>query len=263
MLIDIDAERCIGCGRCVADCVGSNLTVEEGIARVKGRCILCGHCVAVCPKAAVSIPSYNMADVEPASPLGGAIDAAALLRAIKSRRSIRAFRPDPVGDDELRLILEAGRYTATAKNAQGCRFIVMRDGLAELKRLVWDGIDELLALPAGEKPRWAKLYKPFLHDARSGGCDFLFRDAPAVVFVASERADDAGLAAQNMEMAAAAQGLGVLFNGYLCRAAEELPTARAFLEADERPLRMCLLLGRPAVSYPRTAPRLPGDFVVK
>ena len=63
MLIEIDAERCVGCGKCVADCVGSNLAVEDGIAQVKGRCILCGRCVAVCPTAAVSIPGYDMADV--------------------------------------------------------------------------------------------------------------------------------------------------------------------------------------------------------
>ena len=81
--------------------------------------------------------------------------------------------------------------------------------------------------------------------------------------MAAERADDAGLAAQNMELMAASLGLGVLFNGYLCRASEELPAVRAFLEAGEKPLQMCLLLGRPDVSYPRTAPRMPGDFVVK
>ena len=103
----------------------------------------------------------------------------------------------------------------------------------------------------------------FLRDAQAGKQDFLFRDAPAVAYVAAERADDAGLAAQNMELMAASLGLGVLFNGYLCRASEELPAVRAFLEAGEKPLQMCLLLGYPAVSYPRTAPRLPGDFVVK
>ena len=263
MLIEIDAERCIGCGKCAADCVGANLLVEDGLVHAKGRCILCGHCVAVCPTAAVSIPSYDMADVDPAAPASETIEARDLLRAIKSRRSVRSFRPEPVAREELELVLQAGRYTATAKNAQGCRFIVVQDGLVELKRLVWDGIEGLLALPADEKPRWAKLYKPFLRDARAGKKDYLFRDAPAVAYVAAERADDAGLAAQNMELAAASLGLGVLFNGYLCRASQELHAVRVFLEAGELPLQMCFLLGRPAVSYPRTAPRLPGDFVVK
>ena len=109
-----------------------------------------------------------------------------------------------------------------------------------------------------------KLYKPFSKNRFAASpTDFLFRNAPAVVFIAAERADDAGLAAQNMELMAASLGLGMLFNGYLCRAADEVPAVRAFLEAEEKPLQMCMLLGYPAVSYLRTAPRLPGDFVVK
>ena len=264
MLIEIDVERCIGCGKCVGDCVGSNLVVEDGAARAKGRCILCGHCVAICPTAAVSIPSYDMADVEPSAPASETLDAQTLLRAIKSRRSVRDYRPCPVEREAIELMLQAGRYTATAKNAQGCRFIVVQDALDELKSLVWDGIDGLLALPAADKPRWAKLYKPFSRGRFADDpVDFLFRNAPAAVFVACERADDAGLAAQSMELVAASLGLGVLYNGYLCRAADELPAVKAFLEAEDRPLQLCMLLGYPAVSFPRTAPRLPGDFVVK
>ncbi|MCB7038269.1 nitroreductase family protein [Eggerthella sinensis] len=264
MLIEIDEGRCIGCGACVADCVGSNLLVEDGLAHARGRCIMCGHCVAICPTAAVSIPSYDMADVELSAPASETLDAAVLLRAIKSRRSVRDYRPRPVEPEALATVLEAGRYTATAKNAQGCRFIVVQDALDELKTLVWDGIDGLLALPPADKPRWAKAYKPFSRGRRAdAGEDFLFRNAPAVVFIGCDRADDAGLAAQNMELVAASLGLGVLYNGYLCRAAEELPAVKAFLEAQDKPLQLCMLLGYPSRSYPRTAPRLPGDFVVK
>ena len=264
MLIEVDEGRCVGCGRCVADCVGSNLRVEAGVARVRGRCILCGHCVAVCPEEAVSIPCLDMADVEPAAPAAETIDAAALLRAIKSRRSVRDYLARRVGDEALSLVLEAGRYTATAKNAQGCRFIVVQDGLEELKRIVWDGIDGLLELPASEAPRWTGPYRSFARDVRRDpACDFLFRNAPAALFVAAERADDAGLAAQSMELVAASAGLGALYNGYLCRAVEAIPQARAFVGADERPLQVCMLLGYPAVSYARTAPRKPGDFVVR
>ena len=263
MLVEIDERYCIGCGRCVDDCVGANLEVEGVTARVKGLCILCGHCVAVCPTGAVSIPSYDMADGATCVPAGAAVDPRTMLRVVKSRRSVRDYLPNTIEQDTLRLVLEAGRYTATAKNAQGCRFIVVQDELDELKRLVWDGIEGMLALPAADKPRWVKLYKPFLVDAQAGLQDFLFRNAPAVAFVAAERADDAGLAAQNMELVAASLGLGALFNGYLCRAAEELPAVKAFLEAENKPLQICMLLGHPAVSYRRTAPRRAGDFVMK
>ena len=134
MLVEIDERYCIGCGRCVDDCVGANLEVEGVTARVKGLCILCGHCVAVCPTGAVSIPSYDMADVETCVPAGAAVDPRTMLRVVKSRRSVRDYLPNTIEQDTLRLVLEAGRYTATAKNAQGCRFIVVQDELDEFKR---------------------------------------------------------------------------------------------------------------------------------
>jgi nitroreductase len=45
---------------------------------------------------------------------------------------------------------------------------------------------------------------------KSIGMDYLFRNAPAVLYVAADSAVDAALAAQNMEMAAVAQGAGPL-----------------------------------------------------
>lgn len=264
MLVKIDRDRCIGCGVCVQDCVGDNLCIVDGAAQVKGHCILCGHCVAICPTRAVAIPSLDMADVEACVPAETSIDAAVLLHAIKARRSIRAYEPRAVERAKLDMILEAGRYTATAKNSQGCRFIVVQEGLPAFKSLIWTGIQNLLALPPAQRPRWVKLYKPFERDRRrEPSSDFLFRTAPAVVFIATDRADDAGLAAQNMELMAASLGLGVLYNGYLCRAAEDTPQAREWLGAGDKPLQLCMLLGYSAVSFARTAPRLPGDFVLK
>lgn len=264
MLVEVDEARCIGCSKCADDCVADDLRIQDGVAQVLGRCILCGHCVAVCPTGAISIPGYDMDDVEAAASLSGFIDAHDLLRAIKSRRSIRRYRPRSVEREKIDLILQAGRYTATAKNAQGCRFVVVQDELDELKRLVWDGIRDLLALPKADRPRWAAICTSFLAglDANPPR-DFLFRDAPAVVFVAADRADDAGLASQNMELMAVSLGMGMLFNGFLCYAAEGLPVVKSWLGAQDRPLQTCMLLGYPAVTYRRTAPRLPGDFVVK
>ena len=206
-----------------------------------------------------------MADVEPAASASETIDARTLVLAIKSRRSVRDFLPGAVGPEQLWAVLEAGRYTATARNSQGCRFVAVQDGLADFKDLVWSGIEDALAQPGTERSDWVEGYRSFARDLRRKDQprDFLFRNAPAVLFVASERADDAGLAAQNMELVAASLGLGALYNGYLCRAAESLPAAKAFLEAEGRPLQVCMLLGHPSVSYPRTAPRFPGDFVLK
>ncbi len=62
-----------------------------------------------------------------------------------------------------------------------------------------------------------------LHD------DFLFRNAPALVFITADTALDAGLAAQNMELMAVSNGLGALYNGYLAGIANRIPAVREWL----------------------------------
>ncbi|MBS7606358.1 MAG: nitroreductase family protein [Candidatus Bathyarchaeia archaeon] len=51
---------------------------------------------------------------------------------IRTRRSIRSYKPDPVPDDVLTRILEAARIAPSGSNRQPWKFIVVRD--EELKR---------------------------------------------------------------------------------------------------------------------------------
>jgi len=50
-----------------------------------------------------------------------------LYQVIKTRRSIRTYKTDPVPDDILIRILEAGRLAPSAKNIQPWKFIVIKD----------------------------------------------------------------------------------------------------------------------------------------
>lgn len=49
--------------------------------------------------------------------------------AIRERRSIRIYRPDPVEEEKLALVLEAARLAPSARNRQEWKFIVVRDPL--------------------------------------------------------------------------------------------------------------------------------------
>jgi nitroreductase len=49
------------------------------------------------------------------------------LKALKTRRSIRAYRPDPVPAAMLDDILDCGRLAATARNLQPWEFVVVTD----------------------------------------------------------------------------------------------------------------------------------------
>lgn len=51
----VDAERCIGCRRCVRACGSAGIEVVDRLARPTQGCILCGACVDACPVDAISI----------------------------------------------------------------------------------------------------------------------------------------------------------------------------------------------------------------
>ena len=59
------------------------------------------------------------------------------LKFLKERRSIRSFRPEPVREEDLNAILEAGIYAPSAKNLQSTKLVVVQDRetLALLERV--------------------------------------------------------------------------------------------------------------------------------
>jgi nitroreductase len=50
-----------------------------------------------------------------------------VLEAIKSRRSIRKYRPEPIPEEKLQVILEAARLAPSAANRQPWRFVVVQN----------------------------------------------------------------------------------------------------------------------------------------
>ena len=50
-----------------------------------------------------------------------------LLKIIRRRYSVRRFRPDPVPDELIEKVLEAGRWAPSGANHQPWEFIVVRD----------------------------------------------------------------------------------------------------------------------------------------
>jgi len=112
-----------------------------------------------------------------------------VLNAIKSRRTIRRFKPDPIDEEKLQMILETGRWAPSFSNLQPWKFIVTKD--QNLK----NGLDKASR-------------ESVLHSG--------INEAPVVILVCVDRridplhAIEAGAAAtQNMALAAHSLGLGV------------------------------------------------------
>jgi nitroreductase len=69
--------------------------------------------------------------------------------AIRSRRNVRDYRPDPIPDAELLRIAEAGWRAPSASNRQHWDFVIVTDHeqLAELSQ-VWQGARHIAQAPA-------------------------------------------------------------------------------------------------------------------
>ena len=262
-MVVIDEKKCIGCGLCAADCIAQNIVIEEK-AHIKKECFQCGHCVAVCPKGAVSIPEYDMADVEKYDADSFAVNPEQLLHSIKFRRSIRNYKPEAVPEEVLRMLADAGRYTATAKNSQGNGFVFVQKEMDGLKERVWQFIDDIAHKDIREIDKALLPYLVFNQRRKKDAADdYLFRNAPMVLYIVSDSLLDAGLAAQNMEMMGVSLGLGMLYNGYLARVSDANAELKEWLGIEDRKICACMLLGYPAVHYARTAPRKPAEIIWK
>ena len=257
-------KACLQCEKCINDCVAENLTIEGTGVRAKRDCIFCGHCVAICPIKAVSIPTYDMEDVDEIDSEVSRLNSSELLFAIKQRRSIRNFLANQIEREIIESIIQAGRYTATGKNAQDCCFIFVQDNLSLLKEKVWIAVERTVLL-GNEVPGDSILlpgYKRFIEMRnREKPVDYLFRNAPSFLFVAAENPISAALASQNMELMAVSQGLGVMYNGYLVRTANAFPEIGKWLSSYGKRFYICMLIGYPNVKYARTAPRKPAEII--
>lgn len=263
-MVIIDEQKCVGCGWCAKDCIARNIIVTDGKAHVKHGCLECGHCVAICPREAIILEGYDMADVEEFDGDSFYLEPENLLHCIKFRRSIRDYRPKKVEPEVLEQILQAGRYTATAKNNQDCMFVFVQNEHETLKKMVWEYIENIGVEYGDAVPDSLKDYLAFdRRRKKNPEDDYLFRNAPVVLFISSDWPLDAGLAAQNMELMSASLGLGALYNGYLARIADANEALKKWLGIEGKTIKACMLLGYPNISYMRTAPRKEANVIWK
>ena len=242
----IDEEKCIGCSLCVNDCPNGYLYLEDQKAHTrKTGCIECGHCYAICPKNAIRMVNYDCTD-EPVIPMT-AIDSETLLGAMRSRRTVRHFTDQPVEQEKIEKILEAGRYSPTGANAQNVAFTILGSKQAEAEAIC-------VKLFRNVK----KFGSPFVSFLKQFEIpdDFFFKGAPLVIVVSSKSEIDAGLASSYMELMAESLGLGVLYSGFFVICTKVKRKLRKLLKLPKgHKVVSCMVIGYPAVKYQRIVPR--------
>lgn len=173
------------------------------------------------------------------------------IRNILDRRTIRSFGKQQVKDEDLELVLEAGKYAATARGLQPWHFTVIQNAdmitkLTEACRssILAGQMKEMIAIAS--KPE----YSPFYH-------------APTVIIVSGDNNNklascDCANAVQNMAVAAYSLGLGSCYNTSFRMAFSSSESAdlisKLGIPSDYTPL-YCLSLGYQAGENPKPGPR--------
>ena len=242
----INEEKCIGCSLCVNDCPNACLHLENGKAHTsKTGCIECGHCYAICPQGAIRLSNYNCED-EPVVPMTE-LDSDILLSAMRSRRTIRHFTTQPVEEDKIRKILEAGRYSPTGGNSQNVSFTILGRRQAEAEAICVDLFRNGQKLGA---PLVDFLKRINITDS------FFFKCAPLVIVVSGRDEVNPALASSYMEIMAESMGLGVLYSGFFRVCAGISRKLHRLLELPKgHKVVTCMVIGYPSVKYQRIVPR--------
>ena len=132
-----------------------------------------------------------------------------LFEAIKTRRSVRKFFDKPVEDEKLAAVLEAVRMAPSWANYQCWRLVVVKD------KAVKEKISELSYVESYFSPKGYK----------ANPSKKALAEAPVVIVLCADPSQsgtlwgqnyyltDAGIASQNLMLAARAQGLGTVFVG--------------------------------------------------
>ena len=180
---------------------------------------------------------------------------------ISTRHSTRKFKEEPVPQEVLDKVIEAGRQAPSGKHKNQSRFIVIRkkEVLQELIALVQQEFAKMEVTPENDDN-----FGGAIRAAKKGGYAFMY-NAPILIVVANKRDygnkyADVSCAMQNMMLAANALDLGSCWINQL-RWLQDNPVLRAYLQKlgmaeDEE---VCASL---SIGYPDTPDGLPGRRVM-
>ena len=163
-----------------------------------------------------------------------------VMEAIKTRRSVRKYKPTPVKKEDLDLVLEAARWAPSWANTQCWRFIIVRDPDMKAKLsatlTTWN--------PAATAVREAPVLIVLCAEVGKSG----MYKGEATTAKGDWHMFDAALAMQNLVLAAHSLGLGTVYVGALddTKAAEILGVPEGFVLVAMTPL-----------GYPEGEPKTP------
>jgi nitroreductase len=179
-----------------------------------------------------------------------------LFDAIHRRRSVRDFATESPDDSVMRRLIDAAVWAPSAINQQPWHFTVVRDQ-RKLNAISGQAKAHMLAAPTNAMPSHLR--------EMLGNPDFqIFYHAPALIVISAVNAghwavENCALAAENLMLAACAEGLGTCWIGF-AQSWLQTPAGKTALELPTACLPVApIIVGRPTSSLhpvPRKEPQI-------
>jgi nitroreductase len=177
---------------------------------------------------------------------------------VRTRRSVRAYKHEPVPEETLRELVELATLAPTAMNLQPWRFSVTtgREALARAN----EGVKRACLAAIPRIPDLERFRSAFEDPEFS-----VFYGAPALVLIqgpigSQMAAMDCLLAAENLMLAAHAKGLGTCFIGFVLLAREDAELRRMLAVADGHEVVASIIVGFPATPSSAAPERRPAEI---
>ncbi len=259
-LITVNEAKCIKCELCIKECPVDFLKMgSHGPEEIENNhCIACGHCTAICPNTAIDNKK---------SPLEDQIDLKDFTKLnekqaeyfLRSRRSIRNYKAEPVSREKLTKLIDIARLAPTASNSQGISFIVVQN-----KQLLEQALE--ITIQIIENSPLRHLVEEAIKSYREDGYDSVFRGAPNLIIATSDKnfsngRNNAISCLTYLELFAPSLGLGSCWAGIFehCIAIEDSPLLKLFNIPKDKKVVGAVMVGYPKYSYNRLVDRNPLD----
>ncbi len=175
---------------------------------------------------------------------------------VRSRRSIRKFRSDPIPKEKLEKLLENAQWAVSAMNSQDWYFVVLqgekKDGLLKIFTEAFEGMRPMLEQAFAGKAKFVEGVKQFF--ATCGGAPVIVLAYAGTRPTGESDAASTASAVQVLLLSAYEAGLGgVWTDGILAREKE----INAYVGVEGKKLVCAVPIGVPGEA-PRTPPRREG-----
>lgn len=261
----LDADKCIGCGRCTKVCPGQLISLNNDHKAVMkdvesfgwDGCWKCQHCIAVCPAGAISIfgkkPEDSLLPVEPAQ-------AAPMLDAlIANRRSHRRFLDKNVDRSIIDEMLLSLMNVPSGSNKMQTEYTLVadKDKMDHIRKYAFEKLEELAAsgdFPAtfdkrsyDQMKEWRQLVRP----------DMIFCGAPHVLIPHTPGKvgcwnQDPNIAGTYFELLCASRGLGAVMMSFPVNVMRMIPELFDIFEIPhDHYIPMMVGFGYPEINYAR------------